>query len=153
MRHSLRMRRRRVRTTFLLTALAAAIAMGLAACGPPPGTEIPSDEEAKRVVDEYLMALQERDEEALAALGSPEVANEVAARRKIRDFGGRPADAVKRTFREEFGGTLVNVRLVGPRTAGGREDNIALVASQDGRRYHVALGVAEPTGNEASTKR
>lgn len=109
----------------------------MTSCTVPGQEPVPSRDDAARVVNQYLQALEDRDEDAILSLVAPrnEAREEVA--QKLRAFGGQDADSLTTRYASDFPDFL-RVSIISAEE--GEVDKISLVA-EDGRWY-IALGAA-----------
>jgi hypothetical protein len=120
------------RMRYVVCALAGALLA--TACQQAP---IPKADDARPVVTAYLTAMEARDHAALAGLAEPGRRTAGDIQRRLRRYGGVPAEELSMQFRSPFGDRVLFVDITG--YPGGAEQHITLSAIQG--KWYIALGV------------
>lgn len=116
-----------------------------------PNKDPPSRAAAADVVEEYLKAVEVSDAAAVAALAPKENVADSDAAKKIAQYGGRDAETAQVTYREDFGGQVLKVRIVDPSEAGSAATEDLLLVGDSGE-WNVALGEALGGSPPSSTE-
>jgi len=119
----------------------------VAACSPDSGGRGRASTEA--VVAADLVALEASDHGSMLTLTSPRVGARTDVDGVIRTSGGLRVTNVTVSCVDEFGGAYIVATVNGTKTGDGSKVELTIPMGRDDSRYYLALGEAEPSGNEA----